>query len=216
MLSARDLRFAYPNGEFALSVPAFDAHEGESVGIGGPSGAGKTTLLRLLCGILRPDAGEVSVAGEKLGALSASALRALRLKRLGLVFQDFALLEYLSVEDNILLPARLGNHISAELRTSARELAEKLEIVQHWKRLTRELSQGERQRVAVARALVHSPRVVLADEPTSSLDAKRKLIVMDLLGSYAKERRAALIVVTHDAELFARLDRTVNVEEWTR
>jgi putative ABC transport system ATP-binding protein len=216
MLSARDLRFAYPNGEFSLRVAEFDAAGGEAVGIGGPSGTGKTTFLRLLSGILRPDTGTVIIEGEAASKISASALRALRLRKLGLVFQDFALLDYLSVEDNILLPSRLGGMLDPAVRKQARELVAQLEIDRHWNRLCREISQGERQRVAVARALAHSPRAVLADEPTASLDARRSQIVMNLLLRYAKDRSAALVVVTHDAGLSALLNRTVNVEEWTR
>ena len=138
------------------------------------------------------------------------------MEKLGLVFQDFELLDYLSVEDNILLPARLHGTLNTALRNAARALVERLEIARHWKHLTGELSQGERQRVAVARALVHSPSVVLADEPTSSLDNNRKTVVMDLLTAYAKEKKAALVLVTHDAELFTRLDRTVDGEVWAR
>ncbi len=215
MLSTHDLRFAYPNGGFSLSVADFSATEGETVGIGGSSGTGKSTFLRLLSGILKPDTGTVNICGEDAARLSARSLRALRLRRLGLVFQDFALLDYLSVEDNILLPARLGGILDDHVREQARELAGHLEIAQHWHRLCSEISQGERQRVAVARALAHSPGAVLADEPTASLDAKRSQIVMSLLTRYAKEKRAALVVVTHDSALSSQLDRVINVEEWT-
>jgi putative ABC transport system ATP-binding protein len=216
MLLARDLQFAYPSGEFALRVPEFHAEAGETLGISGPSGTGKTTFMRLLSGILKAGAGEVSVGGESLGKLTPGQRRALRMEKLGLVFQDFELLDYLSVEDNILLPARLHRGVNAALRESARELVDRLEMTRHWKHLTGELSQGERQRVAVARALAHGPRAVLADEPTSSLDSKRKTLVMDLLTAYAKEKSAALVVVTHDVELFSRLDRTVNGEAWAQ
>ena len=215
MLSTRDLRFAYPNDGFSLSVAEFFAAEGETVGIGGPSGTGKSTFLRLLSGILKPDAGTVNICGANAARLSAGSLRALRLRSLGLVFQDFALLDYLSVEDNILLPSRLEGTLTDPVRWRALELVEQLEIGQHQHRLCGEISQGERQRVAVARALAHSPRAVLADEPTASLDARRSQIVMELLTRYARVKNAALVIVTHDAGLAAQLDRVVNVEEWT-
>ncbi len=215
MISARDLRFAYDSGEFSLNVPEFSASAGEAVGIAGPSGTGKTTFLRLLSGILKPDGGAVNICGKNLGELSEDEKRALRLRRLGLVFQDFALLDYLSVRDNVLLPSRLGGSSDEALSAHAKILAERLEIAKHWNRLAGELSQGERQRVAVARALAHSPQVVLADEPTASLDGKRKMLVVNLLKEYAAEQKAALVVVTHDAEIFARLDRVVNSEGWT-
>ncbi len=214
MISARDLRFAYDSGEFSLSVPDFSVSAGETVGIAGPSGTGKTTFLRLLSGILKPDSGGVSICDKSVVSLTAGALRALRLRQLGLVFQDFALLDYLTVKDNILLPSRLGGLSDEDLPARAKNLAERLEIGRHWGRLTDELSQGERQRVAVARALAHSPQVVLADEPTASLDEKRKLLVVDLLKEYAAEKNAALVVVTHDVEIFARLDRMVNTGDW--
>lgn len=216
MLSARDLRFAYARDGFTLQVPELAVAAAETLGLGGPSGTGKTTLLKLLCGILSPDAGALRLNNEDMRRLRPSAMRMLRLTQCGLVFQDFALLDYLTVEQNILLPLRLTGQLSAEHASQARTMVERLEIARHWGKLTSELSQGERQRVAVARALVHRPRVVLADEPTSSLDANRKALVMDLLIHYTKEEKAALIMVTHDADLFARLDRVVNVEEWTR
>jgi putative ABC transport system ATP-binding protein len=146
--------------------------------------------------------------------LSVSARRLARLTQCGLVFQDFALLEYLTVEQNVLLPLRLAGKLLPDHPKKAHEMVERLEIGKYWNKLTSELSQGERQRVAIARALVHRPKVVLADEPTSSLDTKRKVLAMDMLVQYSKESNAALVMVTHDTELFARLDRVVNVEEW--
>src|SRR5580765_4946218 len=116
MLSVRDLRFAYPNGGFSLSIADFSAGPGETVGIGGPSGTGKSTFLRLLGGLLQPDAGSLTLCGEDTSRLSKGALRSLRLRQLGLVFQDFALLDYLSVEDNILLPERLEGRLTDAVR----------------------------------------------------------------------------------------------------
>lgn len=214
MISVQRLRFAYPNGECALSVDDFSVLAGESVGIAGPSGIGKTTFLRLLAGLLVPHEGEVSLDSQAHSTLPESARRKVRLHRCGLVFQDFELLDYLTVEDNVLLPMRLAGALDKSIRQRARELIEALDLAQHWQRLTSELSQGERQRVAVARALVHEPQIVLADEPTSSLDLKRKHLVMDLLADYAKARKAALVFISHDVELFRCVDRVVNVEDW--
>ena len=216
MLSARDLHFAYARDGFALRVPSLDVRAGEAVGLGGPSGTGKTTLLKLLCGILTPERGSVRLDDAELPGLSATARRALRLTQCGLVFQDFALLDYLTVEQNVLLPLRLTGRLQAGHVQKAQDMVERLEVGGHWKKLTGELSQGERQRVAIARALVHGPKVVLADEPTSSLDAKRRGLALDLLLHCTRETRAALVMVTHDTELFTRLDRVVNVEEWTK
>jgi ABC-type lipoprotein export system ATPase subunit len=210
MLSARDLQFSYPQGEFALSVSEFDVAAGETLGIMGPSGAGKTTLLRLLSGILLPLHGTVKLHDDDITKLPGSARREMRLKKLGLVFQDFALLDYLSVEDNLFLPMRLGGLPVDEVRERAQELIGKLDMAKHWGRLTGELSQGERQRVAVVRSLLHKPLAVFADEPTSSLDGSRKEAVMELLTADAKARGAALIVVTHDAEMKRWFDRVVD------
>lgn len=216
MLTARDLHFAYARDGFTLRVPELEAKAGETLGLGGPSGTGKTTLLRLLCCILTPDRGTLHLGQKDLLGLSPGARRATRLNECGLVFQDFALLDYLTVEQNVLLPLRLTGRLQPEHAEKARAMVEQLDIGKHWLKLTSELSQGERQRVAIARALVHKPKVVLADEPTSSLDGRRKALALDLLIQYTKEADAALIMVTHDTELFAKLDRVVNVEDWAR
>lgn len=215
MLQAHQLRFAYPSGEFSLQVPGLTVGAGEVVGLGGASGTGKTTVLKLLSGILVPQSGKVELAGESLFEQSGHAIRERRLLGMGLIFQDFALLEYLTVADNVLLPMRLSGRLKEGHTAKARDLVQALEIEKHWKHPVSELSQGERQRVAIARALVHEPMLVLADEPTSSLDAKRKVLVMELLLQYTREKKAALLMVTHDEGLSSQLDRMVSVEEWT-
>jgi putative ABC transport system ATP-binding protein len=213
MLCARDLQFSYPQGDFSLRVEGLNVAAGEALGIMGPSGAGKTTLLRLLSGILRPQRGEVLLNEQIITSLPDKARRGLRLERFGLVFQDFALLDYLSVQDNLLLPARLGGLSSSGVTERAKELIGQLDMAKHWGRLTGDLSQGERQRVAVARAILHKPLAVLADEPTSSLDGERKDVVMRMLTEDAKARQSALVVVTHDAEMRRWFDRVVDFKD---
>ncbi|MBB5039021.1 ABC transporter ATP-binding protein [Prosthecobacter dejongeii] len=220
-LAVSDLSFQYPGSAFGLAVKSLTVKAGEPLAILGPSGGGKTTLLRLMTGLLAPDKGTVTCGETHLTTLSPDARRQFRLQNIGLIFQDFALLDYLMVKENILLPSQFGcgqkdeaPHQSSVL-TRARELAERLEIQPHWSRRTRLLSQGERQRVAIARALAHQPSFVFADEPTASLDAARRSLVMDLLMNYAREKQACLVVVTHDTELMPLFPKHLRVEDLT-
>lgn len=213
MLKIRDLKFSYPNGESGLSVSRWDLSEGEVIALVGPSGAGKTTLLKLVCGIHQPSAGTIECAGVKVTTLSDRARREWRLRQVGVVFQDFALMDYLTVRENLLLPLQLGDGLESADESKARELAEHLEVGRYWHKLAGELSQGERQRVAIARALVHKPGLVLADEPTASLDAARKTLAVRLMLDECRSRRAGLIMVTHDPELAPLFDRVVSLED---
>ena len=208
-----DLHFQYPGSSFGLSLRQLELGAGETLAILGPSGCGKSTLLRLIAGLLPPNAGRVSIGGSDIHLLNREGLRNFRLKQIGLVFQDFALLDYLTVSENILLPAKLGGFFSDEVTSRVQSLMDQLGILDHEKKITRMLSQGERQRVAIARALAHEPTLVLADEPTASLDAARRDGVAAMLVSYAKERGAPLIMVTHDAALKDRFDRVVDFQE---
>lgn len=213
MLEVQDLSFRYPSGEGEVSVRSLSVAAGESVALIGPSGAGKTTLLKLIAGILAPATGALQMEGKPMGTWSPTARRELRLRRMGVVFQDFALLDYLTVGENLLLPVTLGGFVELPHRVKARALVDRLEVGHYWDKRSAKLSQGERQRVAIARALVHDPMLVLADEPTASLDSRRKDIAASLMLEDAKTRGAALIMVTHDPELLPRFDRVVNLED---
>jgi len=212
MLSLSDLRFQYPGSDFRLSVKSLEVRAGEPLAILGPSGGGKTTLLRLMTGLLQPDAGTVVCGETPLTSLPAEQRRRFRLENIGLIFQDFALLDYLTVEENILLPTRF-HHRAEDISKTSLDLATRLEIAPHWNRLTSRLSQGERQRVAIARALAHRPQFVFADEPTASLDAGRRGLVMDLLLEYSRENKACLVMVTHDTELMPLFTKNLRVED---
>jgi putative ABC transport system ATP-binding protein len=200
MLHLTDLNFRYGDAGFALRIDDLRVAAGESVALVGPSGSGKTTLLHLVAGILTPEAGRVEVAGQDLGGLDDGARRAFRVRRIGLVFQEFELLDYLSVLDNVLLPYRIhpALRLDAAARERARELAERLGIGDKLGRPPRQLSQGERQRAAVCRALVTGPPLLLADEPTGNLDPANKQRVLDALFELAAESGATLLTVTHD------------------
>ena len=212
-LQLADLSFAYPDGEASVGVRSLSVKSGETLALIGPSGAGKTTLLRLIAGILEPQSGTVIFDGEDLLALKPKARREMRLARMGVVFQDFALMDYLTVAENVLLPLRLGSGATNTHASTARELADRLEVGRYWNKPAAELSQGEQQRVAIARALVHGPALVLADEPTASLDSVRKMTAARLMLSDARARNAVLIMVTHDPELLPLFDRVASLED---
>jgi putative ABC transport system ATP-binding protein len=215
MIGIDNLHFQYSGSEFALQVERLSVAAGETVAVVGPSGSGKTTLLNLLAGVLLPDSGQVQVGAQQVCALSDAARRNFRIRQLGMVFQNFELLDYLCVLDNILLPLRIGNglEVTASLRTRAVELAAHVGISDKLRRYPGQLSQGERQRVAVSRALLLQPPLVLADEPTGNLDPSNKTVVLDLLLDYARSHHATLVTVTHDRDLLQRFDRVVDFGE---
>lgn len=211
MIAVRDLRFAYAGG-FALDVPTLDLSGGERVAVVGPSGSGKTTLLNLLSGIDVPDAGTVTLDGTEIGALPDRARRQLRAATIGFVFQEFALVDYLSAEENVLYPYRVGTGLRLDraARDRARALLADFGLGEKTRRHPAQLSQGERQRVAIARALVTRPKVILADEATGNLDPANKAAALDLLFAQAADTGAALLCVTHDHELLPRFDRVID------
>lgn len=213
-LHVTDLRFAYVGDSFRLHVPRLSLEPGRTLALAGPSGAGKSTLVRLLTGLLEPAGGEVCLGGTRMHALGPEGRRAFRLQQIGLVFQDFALLDYLTVAENILLPHEFNGRAGPEARARMDELAGRLQISRHLGKRVARLSQGERQRVAVARALVHQPRFIFADEPTASLDPARGRVVVDLLTEDVRQRGACLVMVTHDSSLLPCFDQTVRVEEF--
>ena len=216
MLSLTDIHFRYPVGGFSLTVPELQITAGNSLAVIGPSGSGKTTLLNLIAGILAPDSGVVSFDGQNLGGLEDRALRDLRLNRFGLMFQEFELLEYLDVLDNVLLPCRLGGGggLTPEVRQSAEQLLLKVGMGGKRASYPQALSQGERQRVALCRSLITQPALILADEPTGNLDPANKGVAMDFLFDYVQEHDAALITVTHDHELVERFDRVIDFQQF--
>ena len=218
IISIRQLDFAYRESGFRLRIEELTVPAGESLALVGPSGSGKTTLLHLIAGIRLPDSGEVLVDGVHVPALSDAARRAFRAAQLGMIFQEFELLEHLSVLDNILLPYRIapGLTLDAQVRQRARELAETLEVGDKLRRYVGRLSQGERQRVAVCRALLTQPKLLLADEPTGNLDPVNKQIVLDLLFDELRRSGTTLVTVTHDHGLLARFDRTIDFAQFQR
>ncbi len=215
VIAVRDLEFSYPVGDFHLRVPGMEVATGESVALVGPSGCGKTTLINLLAGIQEAAAGVIEVAGLDMVELAPEDRQDLRVLKIGLVFQEFDLLEYLDVLDNVLLPYRLTSllDLDAAVRDRASTLLHDLGLGGKLSRFPEQLSQGERQRVALCRALVTRPAVVLGDEPTGNLDPANRDHVIEALLSYGRETGAPVVVVTHDHELLPRFDRAIDVTD---
>ena len=187
-----------------------EVRPGEVVVIVGPSGSGKSTLLSITGCLLRPSAGRVEVMGVDVTALRESQLPDVRARRIGFVFQAFNLLAPLSVEENVLIAMNLAGQHGAEARGRVHELLESLGLTERAAHNPRELSAGEQQRVAIARALGNRPDVILADEPTASLDSRSGGQVMDLLvGAIRNGEAKALVVVTHDQRILDRADRVL-------
>lgn len=213
MIDIRDLDFHYPRGGFRLRVPALGVAEGERVAVLGASGSGKTTLLNMVAGILAPAAGAVTVAGQDLSRLPDGARRRFRISRIGLIFQAFELLEYLTVRDNVLLPYRVSSSLRRDADTESRldRLARDTGITDRLHRYPDELSQGERQRAAICRALITGPALILADEPTGNLDPENKQRVLQVLLEQVAGHGATLVMVTHDHALLDPFDRVLDM-----
>jgi putative ABC transport system ATP-binding protein len=214
-LTIEGLNFAYGDNAFELSLPELRVRPGESVALVGPSGSGKTTLLNLIAGILLPGAGTITLGDQELTKLGGQRRRRQRLTGMGMIFQSFELLDYLDVRDNILLQARLapGVRIAGELERRAQQIAAELGLGDKWRRPVNALSQGERQRVAVCRALLLDPPLVLADEPTGNLDPANKQAVLDQLIALCSRDQRILLTVTHDHSLLPSFDRVLDMTE---
>lgn len=212
IIQIEQLQFGYRVGAFRLAVDSLSIAPQERVALVGPSGCGKTTLLNLLAGILTPVQGRIGVDGTRISALSHEDRQDFRALHMGLVFQEFELLEYLTVLDNVLLPFRLNPilQLTTAVRARASALCERVGLSDKARRYPAHLSQGERQRVAVCRALVTEPKVVFGDEPTGNLDPNNRDLVMDILFEYAETSQAPLVIVTHDHELLERFDRILS------
>jgi putative ABC transport system ATP-binding protein len=216
MIKVKNLTFSYGDDQFQIEIPELRINDGEKIGLIGPSGTGKTTLLNLLSGILTPSSGQIRIGDLDLTSFGFEDRQDFRMVKMGLVFQEFELLDYLSVLDNILLPYRVTSihDLKSEVKSRAMELASEVGLSDKLKRYPNHLSQGERQRVAVCRALLTDPAYLFGDEPTGNLDPKNRDHVMAILFEYSEKTKAPLLVVTHDAELVERFDRKIDVREY--
>ena len=215
MLSVRNLQNRYPQSSYELNVPRFDMKAGQHTAITGPSGCGKTTFMNLLAGIIPPSSPvELNFRDEPLRLGNAKQMRVFRNESLGFVFQEFRLLKYLSLSENILLPVTLSSNTDREQwRSRADELIKRLGLQDLRERPVSKLSRGEQQRVAVCRALLQRPALVLADEPTANLDPTNAAGVWELLFEQAQEIDATIIAVTHATEGLERFARVLSFDQ---
>ncbi|WP_282685019.1 MULTISPECIES: ABC transporter ATP-binding protein [unclassified Streptomyces] len=212
LLAAHDLRKTYGSTP-ALDGASFSVHPGEVVAVMGPSGSGKSTLLHCLAGIITPDSGTITYAGRELSAMSDAERSALRRSEFGFVFQFGQLVPELTCVENVALPLRLNGVRRKAAERTALEWMERLEVDDLGSKRPGEVSGGQGQRVAVARALAGSPKVIFADEPTGALDSLNGERVMELLTETARSANVAVVLVTHEARVAAYSDRDVTVRD---
>jgi len=219
------LRFRWPGGDApCLDIASFEMQAGERVFLHGPSGGGKSTLLGLLGGVLAPERGSIRFLGEDLTRLRPAARDRFRADHVGIIFQQFNLIPYLSALDNVLLPCRFSARRARLASTSAgSSVGEAARLLDHLdldnalrRRAAVQLSVGQQQRVAAARALIGGPEFVIADEPTSALDAARQAGFLDLLLKECDAAGAALLFVSHDLRLARAFDRTIPLTSLNR
>jgi putative ABC transport system ATP-binding protein len=212
VIEVRDLAFAYGDGDFELRLADLRIGAGATAAFVGPSGCGKTTLVHLIAGILRPARGRIAVFGRDLGEMGEAERRRLRIQRIGLVFQQFELLDYLDVRDNILLANMINRALppARRMRAVAEALASSLGLGGRLRHRPDQLAQGERQRVAICRALLNEPDILIADEPTGNLDPDTKGQIMDMIWQQVRARRCTFLMVTHDHALLEPFDRTLD------
>ena len=217
-LRIKDLEFSYKKNSSLLNISSLVLKKGEKVFLKGNSGSGKSTLLSIITGIIAPQKGEVSVLGKNLELLSQSQKDSLRGERMGYIFQLFNLIPYLSVLNNVTLPCRIHSGRlkklgSISLQEEAERLAHALSIQDFLNKPTNELSVGQQQRVAAARALIGSPEFIIADEPTSSLDYNQRERFIKLLMNECEKKETTLLFVSHDPTLAPFFDRSIEMAQ---
>lgn len=222
MIELRDVRFGWPESAPLLVISSLRVARGERIFVHGPSGSGKSTLLGLLGGVLEPQRGSIAIDGYQLATARRAARDRFRAEHIGFIFQMFNLIPYLSVAENISLPARFSNRrrqraleISGSLPGEVDRLLAAVGLAPsiHASRLATQLSQGQQQRVAAARALFGRPELIIADEPTSSLDSDARERFITLLLAECRTSSATLIFVSHDTSLRSQFDRQISLAE---
>ena len=215
ILQIRDLHFQYPASDFKIEISDIKITQGSKIAISGKSGSGKTTLIHLISGILKPQSGEILFYDKSITDMNDKEIRKHRILNIGFIFQEFELLEYLNVMDNLILPYKINKSLvlDAEIKDKAKEIANRIGIGNKLDQHPKQLSGGERQRLAIARALITSPPLIIADEPTGNLDEKTSNIVMDEITDQVSYTNSTLIMISHNNELISSFDETIDIQE---
>lgn len=219
MIEIKNLKFKYANHkQQTLNIPAFQMKKNEKVFLFGPSGCGKTTFLEALAGVIQPASGQILIAGQDIVPLSQPEKDRVRGLKMGYIFQNFNLIPYLNAQENILLPLQLIPEKIAtagitDLQSDLKKISQKLGIESLLQKNVTELSVGQQQRVAAARALIGRPQIILADEPTSALDFDHREKFVQLLFEMANQQQTAILFVSHDRSLQNLFDRSVQFSE---
>ena len=215
ILQIRDLHFQYPASDFKIEISDIKITQGRKIAISGKSGSGKTTLIHLISGILKPQSGKILFYDESITDMNDKEIRKHRILNIGFIFQEFELLEYLNVMDNLVLPYKINKSlvIDAEIKDKAKEIANRIGIGNKLDQHPKQLSGGERQRLAIARALITSPPLIIADEPTGNLDEKTSNIVMDEITDQVSYTNSTLIMISHNNELISSFDEIIDIQE---
>lgn len=213
MIELENIFFQFPSSDFVLEISDLKIADKSRVAFIGPSGSGKSTLANIIGGFLSPAQGNVVVAGMNLGKLPRKGVLEYQSNTVGMIWQDYSLLEYLNVEENILLGAH-QQQWQSHLQKNARKLLQDVGLAGKEKRFPKELSQGEKQRVAVARAFITKPSIIIADEPTASLDPSNKAKILELILQCSEEMEATLIFITHDHSLLSSFSSIVDFSKF--
>ncbi|EPJ0681445.1 ABC transporter ATP-binding protein [Listeria monocytogenes] len=215
-LMLKNISKNYQDGEQVIEVlknVSLEVAQGEFVAIVGPSGAGKSTFLSIAGALLSPTEGEIAIGGKVLNDLTSKELTKVRLDKVGFIFQGANLIPYLNVRDQLLVIAELSGEKGRGAKEKADELLKELGLTARENNYPESLSGGEKQRVAIARALMNDPDIILADEPTASLDANRGHKVVQMIADEVKRKNKAAIMVTHDERVLDLVDRVIRIED---
>ncbi len=216
MILIKNLLFRYPGeSDFKLEIEELRIEDRQKCCIIGPSGSGKTTLLNIITGIYKPISGTVRINEMEINRKNDREIRNFRIRNIGYIFQDFGLIDYLNVEDNVLLPFYIspGLNVDGKVRKKVDFILRRLDIGNKSRSYIARLSQGEKQRVAIARALVTGPDIVIGDEATGNLDVKTAEVIMNLLMDVVEENKATLLFVTHNVSLMKHFGKVIDINK---